>query len=435
MSFFSPWAWSAETWVVLGVLTAGFIWSVFPRQTYRIKRTVRISVDDLWENSILLREKPTTSSFITHVEWDEDGSDSGYFTAGELRSRFEQTVDHLNKRCVCLCVPVDQNNKPNGDLYRVNIAVAQEDIGSSYELIYRFENQIHASFYNRFFRLLRPLMVLNGPNIMNDALKNAGAFERFEALHGPAPAKQTIMGMPLTVTSGVLAALAFIWFAWQGTVWSALALMICLALHELGHVCAMRLFGDKDSRFYFLPIFGGVALGQQKLSADWKLVVIVLAGPAAGLLSVLACLALAYVISNEWFLACAILFALVNALNLLPIPMLDGGQILNALLRPFAPMAVRRWIATGLLSLAVAAGLYIKSSLLVVMFTFFIVLQFVGDGKDPAPERRPLSVLEGCVSAVLTLGVAVALVWLFFAVDGALEGSMTRVLADGPFSD
>jgi hypothetical protein len=190
-----------------------------------------------------------------------------------------------------------------------------------------------------------------------------------------------------------------------------------------------------ESRFYFIPIFGGVALGQQKLSADWKLVTIVLAGPAAGLISVFGAVALYMLTGRDWFMACASLFALINAANLLPIPILDGGQILSALLRPLVPAPTSRWIAIGLLSMAVLGGLFIKSALIVVLFTLFIALQLMNGHAEYSKDQRSLSLTEFVISTVCTVAVATALVWLFFYAEGMLEGGMKSNLSAGPFSE
>jgi Zn-dependent protease len=426
---------SAETWVILVILGLGLIWSLLPRQSYRIVRHARVSADDLWNVCHFKRDTPHYSSMIKSVEWDEDGSDNGYFTVGHIRLRFQQRLNAEQKQVSTISVPVDANNQPNGDLYETTVLVTPTHHGARYELLHRFQNQRRPSLGTFVSRFFRPLSVLNATPMMNDVLKNSGAFERFEAIHGPAPVAPSFLGMPLTFMSGLLAIGAFLWFVWIDSFWEGVALMACLLFHELGHVIAMRKLGDKESRFYFIPIFGGVALGQQKLSADWKLVTIVLAGPAAGLASVLAAIALYLLTGSDWFLACASLFALINAANLVPIPILDGGQIFTAFLRPFVSAPTSRWIAIGLLSIAVVGGLFIKSALIVVLFALFIVLQLMNGHPEYSKDQRALSPTEFVISTVCTVAVATALVWLFLYAEGILEGGMKSNLSAGPFID
>jgi Zn-dependent protease len=424
-----------ETFVIGVILLAGLIWALVPRQTYRVRRTVRVSVVDLFDSCYLHRGKKSSSSFIKDEEWDAPPAEAGYFSVSGIRIRFQQKVSLERREVTAICVPVNADNQPHGDVYEVITVVSAMDAGAQYDLTYNFRNQRGIGLRAWIMRILRPLSLMQAPLVMNDALKNAGAFERYDAIHGPKPAAPSFLGMPMTSTSLVFAVAAFAWLYWQDGLWAAIALMLCILFHELGHLLAMRVFGDRDTRFYFIPLFGGVAMGQQKLAADWQLVVIVLAGPAAGLLSAAVCWFLYQATGNLWLFACANLFAVINLLNLLPIPILDGGQILNAVLRPYVTLDVRRWFASGLLALAVAGGLYIKSTLIVVLFTFFIVMQFMSGDQDPAGERRVLTKVEIAASLAVTGLVAWALFALAAATYGDLDGNFTALLAAGPFQD
>jgi Zn-dependent protease len=423
---------SAESIVIGAILLAGLIWALVPRQTYRIHRTVRVYPEDLFGECYFQRDKKSSSSLIESVEWDALPADAGYFTSAGQRNRFQQNVDHEHMKIKAICMPVSPDNQPIGDLFEVTTSVTAVEGGARYELVYDFRNQPGIGPKTWVARIMRPLILVQAPYLIDDALRNAGKFDRYDAIHGPKPAAPSFMGMPLTANSLALAAAAFAWFYWQDSLWGAIAVMLCILFHELGHLAAMRVFGDRDTRFYFIPFFGGVAMGQQKLAADWQLVVIVLAGPTVGLLSAAACWFLYQSTDNLWFFACANLFALVNLVNLLPIPILDGGQILNALLRPFVAMATRRWIASGLLALGVAGGLYIQSAVTVVLFTFFIVAQQMAGDKDPAQERRVLSVGEILVSLVASVAVVYALFVLLLSTYNEYDLSFAKVLAAGP---
>jgi hypothetical protein len=225
---------AAETWAILVILCLGLLWSLLPRQKYRITKTVRTSVDDLWNISYLKRDTPTYSSFIKSVEWDEDGADNGYFTVGNTRLRFQQRLNLDQKQVITISVPVDANNQPNGDLYETRVLITPSGDGARYEISYQFQNQKWPSFFTFISRFLRPLQMLSASTVMNDVLKNSGAFERFETIHGPAPVTPTFLGTPLTFMSGLLAILAFLWFVWIDSFWEAIALMACLLFHELG---------------------------------------------------------------------------------------------------------------------------------------------------------------------------------------------------------
>ncbi len=129
----------------------------------------------------------------------------------------------------------------------------------------------------------------------------------------------------LLLAGATLASYAFL-FTWQ----FALAIMWAIGVHELGHVWAMRRTGMATPGFYFVPLFGGAAIGERS-KTEWQDVFITAMGPSWGLLSAIPP-ALLYVAGGEPFWAGVVaLIALVNLFNLLPIYPLDGGRLANSL--------------------------------------------------------------------------------------------------------
>jgi membrane-associated protease RseP (regulator of RpoE activity) len=110
------------------------------------------------------------------------------------------------------------------------------------------------------------------------------------------------------------------------------ALVATLLLHEAGHYVAMRLFGYRDLRVFFIPFLGAAVSGRAQGVAGWKLAVVALAGPLPGIF-LGAGLGLAGVVAgNARLVQLAGLMVAVNAFNLLPIMPLDGGRVLEAVL-------------------------------------------------------------------------------------------------------
>ncbi|MEL6391408.1 MAG: M50 family metallopeptidase [Bacteroidota bacterium] len=127
-------------------------------------------------------------------------------------------------------------------------------------------------------------------------------------------------------------------------------------VHELGHALTARRFGLQTEAIIFFPLGGG-ALIRGKPKSSWREIGVYLAGPMSNLLLALLCLGLLVVLPEgrfflryyfrgggnfslpfEPFAHLVALSLLINlilfGLNLLPAYPLDGGRILQALLRP-----------------------------------------------------------------------------------------------------
>ncbi len=82
------------------------------------------------------------------------------------------------------------------------------------------------------------------------------------------------------------------------------------------------------------------------------------AGPLAGGTRRLACLELATQLDSHWIMAVASATFILNAVNLLPIPPLDGSHIWVALFPKFTPgMKTSDRVYTGIFAVALVAGL------------------------------------------------------------------------------
>ncbi|MCC7386967.1 MAG: hypothetical protein IT384_34335 [Deltaproteobacteria bacterium] len=110
--------------------------------------------------------------------------------------------------------------------------------------------------------------------------------------------------------------------------------------HELGHWLAMRLLGYRDATIFFIPFFGGAAVGQKAETSLAEELLVLFAGPVPGLILATA---IHYLVpslaTSERGAELVVMLLAINAANLLPLYPLDGGRILDALLltrRPYA---------------------------------------------------------------------------------------------------
>lgn len=113
----------------------------------------------------------------------------------------------------------------------------------------------------------------------------------------------------------------------------ALAFVVLIGVHECGHVFAMWRSGVRVRGIYFIPFFGGVAVGEGPARSATSSAYIAINGPVWGSVLAFACLAAFFASGEEWAFigALAAWGALLNLFNLLPIMPLDGGRILAAI--------------------------------------------------------------------------------------------------------
>jgi tetratricopeptide (TPR) repeat protein/Zn-dependent protease len=113
-----------------------------------------------------------------------------------------------------------------------------------------------------------------------------------------------------------------------------------LVLHELGHFTAMKLFGYKDTKMFFLPMFGAAVTGKKVDASLSEKVWVLLAGPLPGLIlgfSLMAAMQLNPAL--RWLDRTAWLLVGLNLPNLLPLYPLDGGKIAHHLLFSRYPLS------------------------------------------------------------------------------------------------
>ncbi len=143
-------------------------------------------------------------------------------------------------------------------------------------------------------------------------------------------------------------------------------LWVCLIagiifFHELGHYLAMMISGYKNTQIMFMP-FGGLATGRPDVIDARKQFIVLIMGPLPGLLLGM------YLLQNlhwgEWAMQLGVMLLIINAINLLPIHPLDGGQIWDYLVFSRLP-ALKSWF---FILGALVATIYLGNDLL-QMFT------------------------------------------------------------------
>jgi Zn-dependent protease len=101
-----------------------------------------------------------------------------------------------------------------------------------------------------------------------------------------------------------------------------------LLVHELGHFASMKLFKYSDVQIFFVPMVGAAVTGNPTNHVQVNKPLVTLAGPLVGVLIGLGC-SIGYWATHSAILRhAALMSAVLNLFNLIPLFPLDGGRFL-----------------------------------------------------------------------------------------------------------
>jgi Zn-dependent protease len=188
---------------------------------------------------------------------------------------------------------------------------------------------------------------------------------------------------------------------------AALVILYAIFVHESGHVLAMKASGMQTKGMYFLPFLGAVAVGREPARTRAQEWFIAIAGPAFGLLSLVPLLAMAYVTGDPQWDAYAAIAALINLFNLLPIGILDGGRIVQAI-----AFSIAGWLGIAAFAAGLALGAYELMhlaggvlSLLLVLSLLEFPLAWRRDRDNPIPRMGWPGVVGAAAAYLALLGI------------------------------
>ena len=167
-----------------------------------------------------------------------------------------------------------------------------------------------------------------------DPRPDSGPAEATPTTVAAAPAEKD-QNLVWTVASTLLMA-AFLWWI-TGSVIVAGAVLIGLFVHEAGHALAMNRLGMGPARVYIIPFLGGLAQARREPQSEWHGVLVSLAGPAFGLLAMIPFAGVWMATGQGEWLIGAFFIAMLNLVNLVPAPPLDGSKALGPVLTRVHP--------------------------------------------------------------------------------------------------
>lgn len=187
---------------------------------------------------------------------------------------------------------------------------------------------------------------MSGPTYNNDPWGSreesaAPAAQGFVASQDPSMQAPPARSDPSALLNFAATAAFFAFLWWTSGLWTAVALIFGLFVHEYGHVLAMNQLGCGPAKVRVIPLLGAVAIPARPAPTEYKGVLIAMAGPVIGLLAA-APFFIAYAITGEehWFRPVTVIAAL-SLFNLAPVPPLDGSHVLGPLLARVHPMLER----------------------------------------------------------------------------------------------
>jgi Zn-dependent protease len=120
-----------------------------------------------------------------------------------------------------------------------------------------------------------------------------------------------------------------------------LGFVVLILVHELGHFAEARRQGVDVTLPTFIPLIGAYVLVRTDGLAPWRNALISLAGPFAGGLGAAAVWAIGSSRGTPWVIELASWAFFLNATNLLPIGVLDGGSVLRGITETWRRPAIR----------------------------------------------------------------------------------------------
>jgi Zn-dependent protease len=191
------------------------------------------------------------------------------------------------------------------------------------------------------------------------------------------PQKPVITKKNDTVSKSIINISLFLliaYFYFNKDIYLVIAVFIVLAIHELGHLFAMRFFNYTDLKIFFIPILGAYASGKKKEISQKQSIVIYLCGPIPGILMGIGLYYYSLGIQSNLLFKTSFIFIIINLFNLLPIKPLDGGNLISTLLIDSNKILQKGFIIISILVM-IGVSFYLKSYILLIIPFFMVTNQ------------------------------------------------------------
>ena len=238
------------------------------------------------------------------------------------------------------------------------------------------------------------------------------------------PLVKLAKGAKILLTGGTM--LLSVWFYSLRFGWSfAAGFVVCILIHEMGHVFAAWRLGEKVSAPVFIPGLGALVFGKRFGRSAWEGAIIGYGGPLFGTLAAVACRGVYGLSGNPLFLGLAFTGFLMNLFNMTPIYPLDGGRI-TAAVSPYI------WIA-GLVGMVAMTALHIVNNPFIwILIVLAVPNIWTGLKRGTMDTEKATTPGQRTLAGVAYVGLCAFLIWGMAATvrhPDAVRGAMRRPTA------
>ena len=190
----------------------------------------------------------------------------------------------------------------------------------------------------------------------------------------------------------------------------AVGFVLCIFVHEMGHIFVAWMLGMPVSTPIFIPFMGALILMKRYGDSAWHSALMGIGGPLFGGLASAFCYGVYALTDNRLYLALAFIGFLMNLFNMIPMFPLDGGWITGAV-SPYI------WVVglVTLLGMAVTGHLHNPFIYLLILMSLPRLVEAFKKGTMDAPGQRTtptqkitMGLAYVGLSALLAGGVAIS---------------------------
>jgi len=198
-------------------------------------------------------------------------------------------------------------------------------------------------------------------------------------------AKQTKSNLTRTITN-LLLFLSISYFYFDKNINLVLVFFSVLAIHEFGHLFAMRFFNYKDLEIFFVPLLGAFTKGSKNRISQKQSIIIYLSGSVPSILLAVFLYYFSLTLQNNLLYRTSCVIFSVSLINLLPIKPLDGGNVIANLFFDTNNLLKKGFIVISILAMVVVS-IYLGSYILLIIPFLLVINQLKQYRIDKIKEK------------------------------------------------